>query len=276
MLFFSLALAYSGWFLPIQVYSTMDSSRVHQGCAPPQLPLGFGIGTDSIATDGVEYMIIDYTSGDTIFLDCPSPPPPGGHAVWWSISDSLFTLSSRFWADIRSDSSDTLHFKMIYQTTYGIADSYWVEWDTSLIPSGGVFEITSSIVDALRGYGNEIDWSEAIDMREYSKTSSIAFYEIAYIRVRRTTGIGEAYDADKPAALALTAYPNPFNSAVAISAPASAVIEIFDLNGRSVAKLPGGEQIWTPEPTEGSGVYLVRAVSPDGTFSDTKRVVYLK
>jgi hypothetical protein len=79
-----------------------------------------------------------------------------------------------------------------------------------------------------------------------------------------------------PAALTLTAYPNPFNSAVAISAPASAVIEIFDLNGRSVAKLPGGEQIWTPEPTEGSGVYLVRAVSPDGTFSDTKRVVYLK
>ncbi|MCK5833771.1 T9SS type A sorting domain-containing protein [bacterium] len=83
-----------------------------------------------------------------------------------------------------------------------------------------------------------------------------------------------------PMILALSAYPNPFNSAVSISAPDNAVVEIFDINGRCIAEFPGGDQIWKPEASVGSGVYLVRArfdkLTDRGEESVTKRVVYLK
>jgi len=72
----------------------------------------------------------------------------------------------------------------------------------------------------------------------------------------------------------LSAYPNPFNSVISITAPEGVGIEIFDINGRSIATLPGGEQVWQPEPSVGSGIYLVRAKAGEKEF--TKRVVYLK
>jgi len=111
----------------------------------------------------------------------------------------------------------------------------------------------------------------------------------------------------KPAAFAISAYPNPFNSAVRISVDAPvgeglvpSRIEIFDIAGRRVAQLPspsiplpGGEGgnsfslwekvsegrmraefTWRPAKSLGSGVYLVRAKVGDG--ESTKRIVYLK
>jgi len=104
-------------------------------------------------------------------------------------------------------------------------------------------------------------------------------------------------EIDLPHSLAISAHPNPFNSAVtiALDAPVGAYcntplqIEIFDISGRRVAQLPDGgtvgagftpalndvadnnerdgarpspttrEFTWTPNETIGSGVYLVRA-----------------
>ena len=124
--------------------------------------------------------------------------------------------------------------------------------------------------------------------------------------------IAEAIDeapSARPADIAISGYPNPFNSAVTISlAGAShaspAGVEIFDINGRMVdviarratpdaaispltetdchafqARNDGyREYIWQPDATLGSGVYLVRATFPQQTASAvcTKRVVYLK
>jgi len=68
--------------------------------------------------------------------------------------------------------------------------------------------------------------------------------------------------------------PNPFNSSVSISSPVDATVEIYDVLGKSMDKLPGGEQVWQPEASVGSGVYLVRAKVGDKDI--TKRVVYLK
>jgi len=79
----------------------------------------------------------------------------------------------------------------------------------------------------------------------------------------------------RPDNFALSAYPNPFNSAVTIAAPAGAEVEVFDVKGRRVAELASGDQFWKPEPSVGSGVYLVRAKIGDGQTA-TKRVVYLK
>ena len=99
----------------------------------------------------------------------------------------------------------------------------------------------------------------------------------------------------KPADFAITAYPNPFNSAVSIAAPYGAEIEIFDLNGRRVAQLSYGgtvganlvfahstgdhkdrpyECVWQPSESLPSGVYLVRARFDD--CETKKRIVYLK
>jgi len=125
-----------------------------------------------------------------------------------------------------------------------------------------------------------------------------------------STGIDES--PVRPDEIAISAYPNPFNSAVHISfcqagtpdlpvGQASAPeIEIFDINGRTVAKIPvnnpvgsrpasttgdagvaptNREYIWSPEKSVGSGVYLVRALVGDNNGLQpivTKRMVYLK
>ena len=111
----------------------------------------------------------------------------------------------------------------------------------------------------------------------------------------------------KPGIISLSAYPNPFNSAVTISLDTPvgaglrpARVEIFDIAGRRAAQLPspsiplpeggGGNSFslwekvsegrmrakltWQPDATVASGVYLVRA-SFDGE-SVSKRIVYLK
>ena len=110
------------------------------------------------------------------------------------------------------------------------------------------------------------------------------------------TGIKENSPSAKPEAFAISAHPNPFNSAVSISAPEGAEVEVFDLNGRRVAQLPDGGTVgvglkparaggsetlpygsvylWTPDKSLGSGVYLVRARV--GDKEAMKRVVYLK
>jgi len=88
------------------------------------------------------------------------------------------------------------------------------------------------------------------------------------------TGIEENPPSAKPDAFAISAHPNPFNSACRISAPMNAKVEIFDIEGLKIGELPGGEQVWKPEPSAGSGVYLVRATV--GEKEITKRVVYLK
>ena len=110
-----------------------------------------------------------------------------------------------------------------------------------------------------------------------------------------------------PQSFGLSAFPNPFNSAVKISVESPvgeglrpARVEVFDLAGRHVAQLPspsvplpvgeGGnsfslwdkvsegrmraEFTWQPEKSIGSGVYLVRVRV--GVESVSKRIVYLK
>ena len=87
-------------------------------------------------------------------------------------------------------------------------------------------------------------------------------------------GISDDFVTYKPDMISLFAFPNPFNSACHISAPENAELDIFDINGRSITEFDGGDQIWTPEASVGSGIYLVRAKIGDKDI--TKRVVYLK
>ena len=127
------------------------------------------------------------------------------------------------------------------------------------------------------------------------------------------TGIEEDLPSAKPEAFAISAYPNPFNSAVTISLDCHSrvqtdalsgkignpEIEIFDINGRRVyvissegfqpdEKSPtypqeispysrndsGCEFIWQPEESLGSGIYFVSAKIGSETVST--RILYLK
>ncbi len=86
-----------------------------------------------------------------------------------------------------------------------------------------------------------------------------------------------AEDSTIPEQFAINIFPNPFNSSFEIAVPAWAEIEIYDLECNIVHKpaTSGTQIIWTPGKSVPSGVYLVRAVSPDGN-SEVKRVVYMK
>ena len=99
---------------------------------------------------------------------------------------------------------------------------------------------------------------------------------------------------EKPSKVKLESFPNPFNSAVSITAPEGTAIEIFDVNGRRIDVIPDPDResrgaaknldsrfhgndrtfIWRPDESLGSGIYLVRASFGDESVS--KRVVYLK
>jgi len=116
------------------------------------------------------------------------------------------------------------------------------------------------------------------------------------------TGISE--DASLPEEFGISAYPNPFNSAVTISVGAvrePPVIEIFDIAGRRIDQIAVGEGLkpsrssittqtggfetaplrnceftWQPDKSIGSGIYLVRVKSGQSGESIVKRIVYLK
>ncbi|MCK5832804.1 CotH kinase family protein [bacterium] len=94
-----------------------------------------------------------------------------------------------------------------------------------------------------------------------------------------------------PKELSISVFPNPFNSAVSITATAGAKIEIFDVNGRMVDNISVGttpcarpqgqahgpaptKAIWQPVENITSGVYLVRVKAADNEV--TTRIVYLK
>ncbi|MGC9314609.1 MAG: hypothetical protein ACP5G4_03145 [bacterium] len=123
------------------------------------------------------------------------------------------------------------------------------------------------------------------------------------VEIDSTYGIDETL---LPGDFAISARPNPFNSAVTIAidgvvdgSPVPFDVEIYDVNGRRIAQLPVGEGlcalpfsdaspfgsthrcsptekaiVWTPDETLPSGVYLVRARF-DGCETAC-RIVYLK
>jgi len=88
----------------------------------------------------------------------------------------------------------------------------------------------------------------------------------------------------KSSTFEIKTFPNPFNSSVAITAPAGAEVEIYDLRGtlrlRSVPDTPRSLSevettdnrafIWTPDQTMASGIYLVKAQTKDGGTAEKK------
>ncbi len=95
-----------------------------------------------------------------------------------------------------------------------------------------------------------------------------------------TLPAGPLYTGERlPQEIGFKVWPNPFNSACRIEAPAGAEIEIFDVNGRLVEKMGGaafesGARIWSPGNRVTTGVYLIKMT--DGNSIKTVRTIYLK
>jgi len=126
-------------------------------------------------------------------------------------------------------------------------------------------------------------------------TASAPIDTVIFRIIPDTTGIAENKLPDE---LGITAYPNPFNSAVTLEfcgvgatyrSPGQIAVEIYDIHGRLVyapspsALLPKGEGgsknrmrtfIWTPDETLPSGVYFIKAQIEDRTI--TEKVVLLR
>jgi len=137
-----------------------------------------------------------------------------------------------------------------------------------------------------------------------------SLYDPKIILIRLDMDCGDIVYSDDhlPAAFAISAYPNPFNSSVTISLdsrsespealstspPGACRVEVFDINGRRISVIPDPDResrgtteildsrfhgndktvVWQTDASLGSGVYLVRAQI--GEESASKRIVYLK
>ncbi len=75
-----------------------------------------------------------------------------------------------------------------------------------------------------------------------------------------------------PEEIALSMYPNPFNSALEISLPADYEVSIYDCSGKRLAQNKGSF-VWRPQNLP-SGIYIIRAANDHSVL--TERVVYLK
>ncbi len=137
-------------------------------------------------------------------------------------------------------------------------------------------------------YSNDDDvsgWHEGYD----SWGNSTCDYWI--VKLSPEEGISDDNNGLQPLAYTISAYPNPFNSSCAITAPANADVEIYDIMGNivganSVRPIDKGRMpyaptngartfIWTPDKSISSGIYLVRATMDDGRTT-TKRIVYVR
>ncbi len=76
-----------------------------------------------------------------------------------------------------------------------------------------------------------------------------------------------------PEALTLHVTPNPFNSALKIDVTEGADVRIMDMHGRYVGQ-PDENNIWRPQGSLPSGIYLIRA--DYGGKTELRKTVYMK
>lgn len=271
------AAAFGGWHVPINVNS------VYYPAFDQTLPFGVAAG----CTDGYD-----------VGYDMTRPPlPPSAPMGYFYFNDPVYPGLDGLLADYRSDADDCIVWKIIYHTPTVMADSCWLKWDHDSLPPDGDFYIL--ITDGDSSW-KSLDWSTAENMRVISSTRRFWFLEKAYIRYGECVNIE---DNTLPEEFRISAYPNPFNSAITISLIGSRCgttyhtpqttnqIEIFDINGRTVANIPVGvvrerpdgggrftnrhyETVWYPDESLGSGIYFLRY--PESEEDEQLKLVYLK
>jgi hypothetical protein len=106
-----------------------------------------------------------------------------------------------------------------------------------------------------------------LDVDDYMGNSATSSQDIVI------TGTGELQDEGSSRSSVL-AYPNPFRNTCSIKCDPKASVEILNLTGHVVDRLPAGISAWTPDPALPSGTYILKAASEKEIRYG--KVVYLK
>jgi len=265
----------------------------------------FGAGSGDV------YLVKTDALGDTIWTrtyggsyddwgNSVAQTSDGGYIV-----AGLTTSFGAGWDDVYLVKTDALG-DTIWTRTYETDSSGWSVAQTTdggYIVAGGTYSFgagnfdvylvkTDALGDTIwtRTYGgSNSDWGRSVAQTTDGGYVVAGVYDYDY-----SAGTGDVYliktdslgysainepAAQKPIALSLTAFPNPFNSSCVIAAPAGAEIEIYDLLGnrlwsKTIPRSAPANLVWKPEENIASGVYIVRATARNR--SATKQVVYLK
>ncbi len=112
-------------------------------------------------------------------------------------------------------------------------------------------------------------WFVSVSVHENYAYVLDMFYGIYVIDISSyILGVDEQQRSfSKPEILSVSAYPNPFNSTLAITAPTDAIITIEDIHGRQVADL-GKERIWNAGDDVPSGIYILRAMIGEAEITE--------
>ena len=225
-----------------------------------ELPVGIG--------DNPEPLLQRLSPGETVFR--------GGGGIEVFPEEITVPLGDSTDFIIRSVGPETLHIGWIEAAQTRISPKYAIIAPGDSMAFWAAYDGIVLVHDTLRIYSDDPETP------------------VVNALVTTFDGIAEVI---MPTVLSINITPNPFNSAVSISSPEGAIVEIFDINGRIVFKTPVGEGlralpsggdaengstrrcspteiVWCPDESLGSGVYLLRAKI--GDESVTKRVVYLK
>jgi len=234
-------------------------------------------GADSSATDGYDP-----------YLDVPYFPTPGGGYGYFNLVDPLFPSYTMLSVDYRAPSSGEMNWDL----RLGGGSNFVISWSPADLPDSGEFRIGAYEMDSLPEFV-VVEW---LDMHIADSISIFSLGGEIRAEGAPVSAIGEHAPA-RSQSMSISAYPNPFNSTVAIAINgvgaglAPACVEIFDVNGRMVYEMtvggacmrPAGgihpaptmhEYTWQPDESLGSGVYLVRASI--NSCQTSQRIVYLK
>ncbi|MFP4459957.1 MAG: T9SS type A sorting domain-containing protein [Candidatus Zixiibacteriota bacterium] len=128
----------------------------------------------------------------------------------------------------------------------------WTDGSTYMVYSGFGFEGIDNQADRNLLMQRILDWFDvSLDIKENAEYTS-------------------------PEKLTIDAYPNPFNSSVALELPDDLNIAIYDLDGRLVDILPKGSINWQPKSAIESGVYMILAIDDNDAIVANSRVFYIK
>ncbi len=157
----------------------------------------------------------------------------------------------------------------IYTTIYPANPEYvlFANWREILGQFGGYDTLASGSTDDL---ALAIQWNEILIEAGATDTVGMEFAVIDSGASITERDLPESHD--------LNIFPNPFNSSVRIAVEAycntSLQIRIYDIHGCLVDELRPGANVWQPDESVTSGIYLIKANL--GDYSITRRAVYLR
>jgi len=190
---------------------------------------------------------------------------------------------------------DTVEFALDLVSFQCNCDGYYQvmtfdgNYSFTLLPGEYLFAYVYATVnpDITQPVTTYIEFTEYLDYALYTGLGNMSFFEPILVDAEITitpTGIDDYTDTGLPSKISITAYPNPFNGSVNITAisDCESRLVLYDLLGREIRSylVNAGENniIWEATDENGqafnSGIYFAKLSGASG--SSVEKIVYLK